>query len=251
VKAFKWYHELEEIMGDKPNIGRPIAPVDSLDPGPQSKRKGRADSTSSSSPCPKQRRRNKGKGKAQVESPSSPDPSELSEEERHEMEVEAARCRRNESTGLAGRANFSPAGPPTDDDDEEPVPPAAATARQKRRKILKKLAQTVKARGSTRKANPAVTAANEKMDALINMNERIQKEKIKSEERTEAKRIKADAQRAKEREKHTEETVREVGGIIKDVIQTVSSMYFKSQAVQPAPTTQRLSSPRWSPSPSS
>jgi hypothetical protein len=244
VKQFKWFYELEEIMGDKPNVGRPICPVDSL--GAQ------LDPSSGSG--------HNEKGKQKEREASQEFDLGLNEEEREELRIEEEklRLRGNQPspsaedetrTGAPGPANFSPAGPSSDED----VQPT--TRRGARQKNLRKLSKKAKARSTTKDNSTAVEAANEKMEALVKSNERIQKDKLQIEERMETKRIESRADREKEerelqqrmetkrieshadREKEERElqhkNVQTIGGILKDIVHDIAQVFQPRNVTTP------------------
>jgi hypothetical protein len=238
-------------MGDKPNAGVPIAPIDSLLPDQHQpllpdQHQRRGTESASCSPAPTQRQRDKGKARAdrQVEPEHTPsldmDWDELNEEERQELQLEMER--RRQSQDADGEEPAATERRRSQDADGEPAASqATVSTREKRRKNLKKLAHTAKSRSSAaaRKQNPAVTAANEHMDVLMESNERIQNEKIAMEERLESKRIetRADmeermeskrlesrAEQEKEQEERAHKHRVEMVGLVKDIIHDVASV---------------------------
>jgi hypothetical protein len=218
IKQFKWFHELEEIMGDRPNVGRPLCPVDSL-----------------GSPS------HRDKGKQKERQATDDVDLELNEEEREELRIEEERLKEDErlkrlgnqpspaeeedEMGVPGSANVPPAArSPSADDDVEPT-------KRGRKQNLRKLAKKAKGRGTTKQENTAVEAANEKMDALVKANERIQKEKLQIEERMETKRIESRETREKEERDLQHKNIQAVGGIIKDIVHDVTLIF--QPGVQP------------------
>jgi hypothetical protein len=202
MKQFKWFHDLEEIMGDRPNVGRPPCPVDSLS-GPS----------------------HRDKGKQKKRKAIDDFDRELNAEEREELRIEEGKlkCRGNQPSpaedemGVPGSANFSPAAP-SSNDDEKPT-------KRERKKNLRKLWKKAKARGTTKKENTAVEEANEKMDAQVKSNERIQKEKLQIEERMETKRIESRVDGEKEDRELPHKNIQAIGGIIKHIVHDITQVF--------------------------